>query len=235
MASAPRPVQIAPSILSADFGRLAAEVKDVVDGGADLLHLDVMDGHFVPNITFGPPLVASVRKTTRAVLDCHLMITDPSKYVAAFCDAGADWVSVHAEAPDDIGTALRTVRAKGKRAGIVVNPDTSLDRARPYFGLADFVLVMSVFPGFGGQAFIPSVLEKVRALKAEGFPGEVEIDGGINERTAPLAIEAGTDILVAGSAIFGRPDRAAAIAGLRGAARPVAASKGRGPPRVGGR
>ena len=217
MVTPSRPVQIAPSLLSADFGRLAAEVKDVVDGGADLLHLDVMDGHFVPNITFGPPLVASVRRGTRAVLDCHLMISEPSKYVAAFCDAGADWVSVHAEAQGDVATALRTVRAKGKRAGIVVNPDTSLERARPFFGLADYVLVMSVFPGFGGQAFIPAVLEKVRALKAEGFPGEVEIDGGITEATAPAAVAAGTDILVAGSAVFGKPDRAAAIRALRGA------------------
>ena len=211
-----RTVKIAPSVLSADFGRLAAEVRDVVDGGADLLHLDVMDGHFVPNITFGPPLVQSIRRATTAVLDCHLMISEPSKYVAAFCDAGADWVSVHAEAPDDVGTALRTIRAKGKRAGIVINPDTAIDRARPHLPLADFVLVMSVFPGFGGQAFIPSVLDKVRALRAEGYPGEIEIDGGINEATAPLAAAAGCDILVAGSAVFGRTDRAAAIRSLRG-------------------
>jgi ribulose-phosphate 3-epimerase len=210
-----RPVQIAPSILSADFGRLDDEVREVVDGGADLLHLDVMDGHFVPNITFGPPLVASIRATTKATLDCHLMITNPTKYVGAFCDAGADWVSVHAEAPDDVAAALDAVRARGKRAGIVLNPDTPLERARPFLERCDYVLVMSVFPGFGGQSFIPAVLEKARALRAEGWTKPIEIDGGIGPKTAPLAVEAGADVLVAGSAVFGAKDRAAAIRALR--------------------
>src|SRR5439155_13584205 len=145
--------------------------------------LDVMDGHFVPNITFGPPLVRSVRETTKATLDCHLMISEPTKYVDAFCDAGADWVSVHVEVhgrTDDAGDALRAVRARGRKAGIVLNPDTDVSRLDPFLPLADFVLVMSVFPGFGGQKFIASVLDKVRHLVAGRYPGLVEIDGGVN-------------------------------------------------------
>jgi ribulose-phosphate 3-epimerase len=218
MTVATRAVKIAPSILSADFGRLAEEIRSVVDGGADLLHLDVMDGHFVPNITFGPPLVRSVRAATTATLDCHLMISRPSQYVGAFCDAGADWVSVHAEAPDDVAAAIAAVRARGRRPGVVLNPETPLERARPHLDHVDYVLIMSVHPGFGGQAFIPDVLDKVRALRDEGFAGEIEIDGGINAETAPRAIEAGAQVLVAGNAVFGRTDRAAAIRALRGRA-----------------
>jgi ribulose-phosphate 3-epimerase len=217
METAVRTVRIAPSLLSADFSRLEAEVRSVVEGGADLLHLDVMDGHFVDNITFGPPLVRSVRRSTKATLDCHLMISEPTRYVRAFREAGADWISVHVEAPDDVGAALGTIRSLGARAGLALNPDTPLERARALLPKADYVLVMSVVPGFGGQAFLPEVLEKVRALRAERFPGDVEIDGGINPETAAKAVEAGVDVLVAGSAVFSKPDRAAAIRALRGA------------------
>jgi ribulose-phosphate 3-epimerase len=213
MTAAVRAVKVAPSILSADFSRLGEEIRSVVDGGADLLH--VMDGHFVPNITFGPPLVKSIRSSTDAILDCHLMISHPTKYVEAFCDAGADWVSIHVEAPDDVLKALGQIRAKGKRVGLVLNPDTPLARAEPFLAKTDYVLVMSVFPGFGGQKFIPDVLGKVRALRDRGYPGEVEIDGGIDPTTAPRAVEAGAEVLVAGTAIFKQKDRAAAIRTLR--------------------
>lgn len=207
---------IAPSILAADFGRLAEEIACVERGGADMLHLDIMDGHFVDNITFGPPLVASIRRASHVPLDCHLMITDPDRYVAAFARAGADIISFHIEVRPDPRATIRRIREAGARPAIAVNPSTPLDDVIPHLGELDLVLVMSVHPGFGGQPFDPSVLSKIRDLRGRhGYRGHVEVDGGIAPATAPLAVEAGADVLVAGTAIFGTPDRAAAIRTFR--------------------
>jgi len=212
-------VRIAPSILSADFGKLAAEIADVEVGGADLLHLDVMDGHFVPNITFGPPLVKSVDGQTDLLLDCHLMITDPLAYVEGFAKAGADWISFHVEAAGtDPGRVVDRILELGVKPGIAINPDTTLHRLKPVLDRLHMVLAMTVFPGFGGQRFIPEVLPRIAELRDLGFEGEIEVDGGIDAKTAPLAAEAGATVLVAGSAVFGKSDRGQAIADIRNAA-----------------
>lgn len=213
----PHPIRIAPSLLAADFARLADEVRSVEVGGADWLHLDVMDGHFVPNLTFGPVVVDALKKVATKPLDVHLMITDPWRYADAFLDAGSDWLTFHVEVEGN-GNAvelLRRIRARGRKAGLSLQPDTPVERLRPYVGELDLVLVMSVFAGFGGQKFMPEVLPKVAALRAMGFGGVVSIDGGIGPKTVGTAAAAGVDAFVAGTAVFGSPDRAARIAELR--------------------
>jgi ribulose-phosphate 3-epimerase len=196
-------IKVAPSILSCDFSRLADEVKAVESAGADLLHVDVMDGHFVPNITIGPAVVKDIRKVTKLPLDVHLMIEHPEKFVDAFVGSGADMITVHIEVcGKETLQALRT-KLKPKRVslGISLNPATPLARIEPVLGLVDFVLVMSVNPGFGGQEFIPEVLPKIKKLRSQ-FSGDIAVDGGINEDTGKLVAEAGANILAAGSYIF---------------------------------
>jgi len=212
-------IVIAPSLLSADFGRLAEEVHAVEAAGADLLHIDVMDGRFVPNITLGPIVVKAIRKVTKLPLDLHLMIVEPEKYLDAFADAGADTINIHFEATSHSHRALQHIRSLRKRAGLALNPSTSEEALRYLLGSLDQVLVMSVNPGFGGQSFLPEVLPKVAAIRRmidEGrHPIEIEIDGGIAEGTVGLAVTAGACALVAGNAIFTKPDYGLAIAALR--------------------
>ncbi|MGG2199561.1 MULTISPECIES: ribulose-phosphate 3-epimerase [Paenibacillus] len=215
-------LRIAPSILSADFARLGEEVADVEQGGADWLHVDVMDGHFVPNMTIGPLVVEALRPRTKLPLDVHLMIEQPDRYVPAFAKAGADLISVHAEACVHLHRTLHGIKEQGVKAGVVLNPATPLS-AIEYAPLeiVDLVLVMTVNPGFGGQSFIPGSLEKIRSLRKmlneRGLAHiDIEVDGGINADTAKLVAAAGANVLVAGNAVFGQPDRAAAIRAIRG-------------------
>lgn len=212
-------VKIAPSILSADFTRLGDEIRSIKE--ADYLHFDVMDGIFVPNISIGIPVLESVRKMTDMLLDVHLMITKPIRFVSSFIDAGADLVVLHAEAdtPDNTAEALKTIKRRGKKAGLSLKPKTSADILLPFLESLDLVLVMTVEPGFGGQKFMADQLPKIAALRRNvdrlGLNCEIEVDGGINRKTAGLCIEAGADVLVAGSYVFGAPDRSAAIRELK--------------------
>jgi ribulose-phosphate 3-epimerase len=212
-------VIIAPSILSADFGRLAEEVRAVEAAGADWIHIDVMDGRFVPNITLGPPIVKAIRKATELPLDVHLMIVEPEKYVDDFAKAGADTITVHVETCPHLHRTLQHIRSLHKRAGVVLNPSTHEDTIKYVMETVDLVLVMSVNPGFGGQSFLPDVLPKVRAIRAmiekANHPIDLEIDGGIAEETAALATAAGARALVAGSAVFTKSNYTEAIATLR--------------------
>ncbi len=210
---------IAPSLLSADFSRLKEEVKAVEEAGADLLHLDVMDGVFVPNLTFGPLVISSLRPHTKLPFDVHLMIVQPERYIKAFSEAGADLLCIHAEASFHLHRTITQIKELGKLAGVSLNPHTPPEILDYVLELLDFVLVMTVNPGFGGQKFIPQCLPKIEKLKntiiKRGLKTLVEVDGGINEETAPLVLSAGADILVAGSAVFGKGDYKRAISALR--------------------
>ncbi len=212
-------VQIVPSILSADFARLGEEIQKVEQGGATMLHIDIMDGHFVPNLTIGPPVVRSIRKITKMTLDVHLMVTDPDKYAPVFIEAGADQVLVHLEAAKHLDGTLRTIQSEGVPAGVVINPATPVSMLEDVLGLADYVLVMSVNPGFGGQQFIPRALDKIRALvrkrKELGLNFAIEIDGGVNAGNVAEIVRAGCDWLVSGASIFHSPDPAATVAEMR--------------------
>lgn len=210
---------IAPSILSADFGRLAEEIRAVGAAGADWIHVDVMDGHFVPNITLGPMIVESVNQVTSLPLDVHLMIENPDKYIPDFIKAGADLISVHVETCPHLNRSIDLIRTAGCRAGAVLNPSTPLESLEWTLEYLDFVLLMSVNPGFGGQSFIPNTLDKIRRLRAmiaeTGQAVRIQIDGGVNKNTIQDIAEAGADVFVAGSAIFGTDDYAATITEFR--------------------
>jgi ribulose-phosphate 3-epimerase len=223
MHAADRKIRIAPSLLAADFARLGEEVRAIEAAGADWLHLDIMDGHFVPNISFGPGLVKALRRHAAIPFDVHLMIAPADPYLAAFAEAGADLISLHPEAGPHLHRSLQTIRALGKKAGVVLNPATPVSAVEPVLDLCDLVLVMSVNPGFGGQSFIRSQLGKIAALRAlidhhvslGGREIALQVDGGVTAETARDCVAAGADVLVAGTAVFGAKDYAAAIRALR--------------------
>ncbi len=203
-------IELAPSILSADFAHLAQQVRGVTEGGASLIHVDVMDGHFVPNITIGPPVVASLRKATDLPLDCHLMIEHPDQYIPDFVAAGADWISVHQEACRHLNRTLHLIRSHGAQVGVVINPATPVETLSEVLDIVDYVLVMSVNPGFGGQKFLPGAVHKIRRLaqwrQRDGLKFRIEVDGGIALHTVSEVVRAGAEILVAGNAVFSQGD-----------------------------
>ncbi|MES1043008.1 ribulose-phosphate 3-epimerase [Heyndrickxia oleronia] len=212
-------VKIAPSILSANFSKLADEIKDVEKAGADYIHIDVMDGHFVPNITMGPLVVEAIRPITKLPLDVHLMIENPDQFIASFVKAGADYITVHVEACKHLHRTIQYIRSFGVKAGVVLNPATPVEMIKHVLKDIDMVLLMTVNPGFGGQRFIMSVLPKIKQVKElidqEGLNIEIEVDGGINPETAKLCTDAGANVLVAGSAIYNHEDRKKAINEIR--------------------
>lgn len=208
-------ILVAPSILSADFSRLGEEVRNVRKAGADWIHVDVMDGVFVPNITIGPCIVKAIRDKTRIPFDVHLMIEDPINYVKEFSDAGADIITFHIEACKDPDKTIKAIRKNGKKVGVSIRPKTPLSSLKPYLNKVDMVLLMSVEPGFGGQSFMPGVLSRIRTLRMV-YKKHIEVDGGINDKTAGSVIQAGANILVAGTAVFGNKDYRKAIRRLKG-------------------
>lgn len=214
-------VKIAPSILSADFAKLGNEIKEVEEGGADYIHIDVMDGNFVPNITIGPLIVEAIRPVTDLTLDVHLMIENPDDYIESFAHAGADIITVHQEASKHLHRTVNLIKSLNVKAGVVINPATPIHMIEEVLGDVDLVLVMTVNPGFGGQSFIPSMLKKIRQLdqlrKDFGYTFELQVDGGVNESTAKDCVQAGADVLVAGSAVFNQKDRKAAIRSIKNA------------------
>lgn len=214
-------IKIAPSILSADFARLGADIEDVERGGADYIHVDVMDGHFVPNITIGPLIVEAIRPVTNLPLDVHLMIENPDAFIGTFAKMGADIISVHVEACPHLHRTIQQIKSEGVKAGVVLNPHTPANMIKEVLDEVDLVLLMTVNPGFGGQSFIHSVLPKIKEVsdmvKERGLQVEIEVDGGVNEETAKLCIEAGANVLVAGSAIYNQTDRKEAIQRIRNA------------------
>ncbi|TQS75607.1 ribulose-phosphate 3-epimerase [Ornithinibacillus gellani] len=216
-------IKIAPSILSADFSKLGQEIKEVEEAGADYIHVDVMDGHFVPNITIGPLIVEAIRPVTALPLDVHLMIDNPEAYIETFAKAGATIITVHQETCIHLHRVLQQIKAAGVKAGVVINPGTPVEMIRDILPDVDLVLIMSVNPGFGGQSFLPLALDKVKHIadwrKELGLTFEIEVDGGVNPETAKLCAQAGADVLVAGSAVFNQTDRKQAIAAIRQAAK----------------
>lgn len=214
-------IKIAPSILSADFSKLGEEIRSVEELGADLIHVDVMDGHFVPNITIGPLVVEAIKPHTKLPLDVHLMIEDPDRYIPSFVQAGADIITVHVEATRHLHRTLQLIRSHGVKASVALNPHTPVSMIEHVLTDLDMVLLMTVNPGFGGQKFIPNVLEKISELRRkldamDLHHVEIEVDGGINQETARLVREAGANVLVAGNAVYNAPDRGAAIRNIRG-------------------